>query len=546
MEDQRLLERERHQIEQILQLDNEELQVEEVDYLHDSDDDDNDDRDAINGHGGTEAFPEFTFNSSLASLHTYLGEVEDAHHRMAFLDGGAILNLPVFYLEGVVLFPEATLPLRVIQSNFIAAIERVLTHFDTPNTIGVVHVSLDSDSERLRFANIGTTAEIRQFRRLEDGSLNVLARGKQRFRLRRRWIDVEGVPCGEVQIIQEDLPLRAPRDAFGELAPRSTVQRHGLSCALASYTPCSRSFTSRDEEDDSASNSEESFERELSLREKKIHNAAIDSSESCSDEEMSGSEAEHQHSMSHLNDSDSLGSMHSDCEKENEKPASDIGKSSTSARESSESKELKRCRRNSSFNPMHRVSKAFWPYWVYSMYDSYCLAQKAAAMWKQIVGAPNMDGFVKNPDILSFYIASKIPVSESTRQELLEIDGISYRLRREIELLKSIDIIQCKNCKTVIAKHSDMLVMPNEGPFGAYVNPHGYVHEIMTLYRANGLALRGRAQTEYSWFPGYAWTISICATCETQLGWLFTATNRNLKPKSFWGIRCSQLADATR
>lgn len=542
MEDQRLLDNERHQIEQILQLDNEELQVEEVDYLPESDDD----RDAINDHGGYEAFAEFTFNSSLASLHTYLGEVEDAHHRMAFLDGGAILNIPVFYLEGVVLFPEATLPLRVIQSNFIAAIERVLTHFDTPNTIGVVHVSVDSGSDRLRFATIGTTAEIRQFRRLEDGSLNVLARGKQRFRLRRRWIDVEGVPCGEVQIIQEDLPLRTPRDAFGDLAPRNTIQRHSLSCALASYTSCSRPFTSRDEEDDSASNSEESFERELSLRERKIHQAAIGSSESCSDEEISGSEAEHQHAMSHQNDSDSLGFLHSDYEKESEKPSPDIGKSSTSAKDSSERKEFKGCRRNSSFNHMHGVSKAFLPYWVYSMYDSYCLAQKAAAMWKQIVGAPNMDGFVKNPDILSFYIASKIPVSESTRQELLEIDGISYRLRREIELLKSIDLIQCKNCKTVIAKRSDMLVMSSDGPLGAYVNPHGYVHEIMTLYRANGLALRGRAETEYSWFPGYAWTISICATCETQLGWLFTATNRNLKPRSFWGIRSSQLADATR
>lgn len=43
----------------------------------------------------------------------------------------------------------------------------------------------------------------------------------------------------------------------------------------------------------------------------------------------------------------------------------------------------------------------------------------------------------------------------------------------------------------------------------------------------------------------YAWTISICAACETQLGWLFTATNRNLKPRSFWGIRSSQLADPT-
>ena len=39
MEDQRLLDNERHQIEQILQLDNEELQVEEVDYLPESDDD---------------------------------------------------------------------------------------------------------------------------------------------------------------------------------------------------------------------------------------------------------------------------------------------------------------------------------------------------------------------------------------------------------------------------------------------------------------------------------------------------------------------------
>lgn len=57
--------------------------------------------------------------------------------------------------------------------------------------------------------------------------------------------------------------------------------------------------------------------------------------------------------------------------------------------------------------------------------------------------------------------------------------------------------------QTVIAKRSDMLVMSTEGPLSAYVNPHGYVHEIMTLYRANGLALRGRAETEYSWFPGY-------------------------------------------
>lgn len=73
-----------------------------------------------------------------------------------------------------------------------------------------------------------------------------------------------------------------------------------------------------------------------------------------------------------------------------------------------------------------------------------------ADMWKKIVGAPIMDGLVRKPDLLSFYIASKIPVPESTRQELLEIDGISYRLRREIELLESVNLIRCKICKVII------------------------------------------------------------------------------------------------
>lgn len=35
--------------------------------------------------------------------------------------------------------------------------------------------------------------QIRQYRRLEDGSLNAVTRGQQRFRLKRCWIDAEGV-----------------------------------------------------------------------------------------------------------------------------------------------------------------------------------------------------------------------------------------------------------------------------------------------------------------------------------------------------------------
>lgn len=36
----------------------------------------------------------------------------------------------------------------------------------------------------------------------------------------------------------------------------------------------------------------------------------------------------------------------------------------------------------------------------------------------------------------------------------------------------------------------------------AYVNPHGYIHETLTVYKASNLSLSGRPSTEHSWFPG--------------------------------------------
>lgn len=78
------------------------------------------------------------------------------------------------------------------------------------------------------------------------------------------------------------------------------------------------------------------------------------------------------------------------------------------------------------------------------------LCPNLADKWKQIMGLPSMDVHVTKPDCLSFYIASRIPVSESTRQELLDIDGTSYRLRRVIELLENFDHVRCKSCQVII------------------------------------------------------------------------------------------------
>ena len=34
----------------------------------------------------------------------------------------------------------------------------------------------------------------------------------------------------------------------------------------------------------------------------------------------------------------------------------------------------------------------------------------------------------------------------------------------------------------------------------------------------------------------YAWTIAECQQCHCHMGWLFTATDKKLKPSRFWAL----------
>lgn len=62
---------------------------------------------------------------------------------------------------GIVLFPEDTLPLRVLQPRFKAAVERAIKSEDAPNTLGVIHVRARPEDGQVTVASVGTTAEVR-------------------------------------------------------------------------------------------------------------------------------------------------------------------------------------------------------------------------------------------------------------------------------------------------------------------------------------------------------------------------------------------------
>ncbi len=55
----------------------------------------------------------------------------------------------------------------------------------------------------------------------------------------------------------------------------------------------------------------------------------------------------------------------------------------------------------------------------------------------------------------------------------------------------------------------------------SFVNPHGYLFRIGCFREAPGCTQRGEEHAEYSWFPGYRWTMAPCAHCKTHLGWSF-------------------------
>ena len=62
--------------------------------------------------------------------------------------------------------------------------------------------------------------------------------------------------------------------------------------------------------------------------------------------------------------------------------------------------------------------------------------------------------------------------------------------------------LTCVQCGNVIADFADIFSMSVEGPQGTFVNPGGYVHEMLTLTKATNLTYYSRPSTDHSWFPG--------------------------------------------
>ncbi|VDD88036.1 unnamed protein product [Enterobius vermicularis] len=148
-------------------------------------------------------------------------------------------------------------------------------------------------------------------------------------------------------------------------------------------------------------------------------------------------------------------------------------------------------------------------------------------------GLSNLDT-VKGLTSFSFWVAANIPVDTVIRLALLEESCTDRRIINECLHLRKINRIVCKRCGTFLCSLSDIISISTEGNSALYVNPSGYVHDMFTVSKLNSTTPQGNPSAEFSWFPGYEWTIHNCACCRNFIGWRFTS--KSLKPRYFYGI----------
>ncbi|CAL8106858.1 unnamed protein product [Calicophoron daubneyi] len=181
-----------------------------------------------------------------------------------------------------------------------------------------------------------------------------------------------------------------------------------------------------------------------------------------------------------------------------------------------------------------------YPFWVYRQYDvSYLVTaiQTELLSWNDTWNVHKFRPELAVP--FSFWLVQNLPMPGQLKAYLLGINHVVQRLRALLDIIRRSSSCVCGMCDSQITSNRYIVCLAQEGSFQTYVNPAGILHDMVTVSQVvdSSVTSIGSPSSEYSWFPGYSWTITNCSRCSQHLGWLFTADKDELRPRRFWGIR---------
>jgi len=96
--------------------------------------------------------------------------------------------------------------------------------------------------------------------------------------------------------------------------------------------------------------------------------------------------------------------------------------------------------------------------------------------------------------------------------------------------------VRCGSCGAEITSERAVTEVQGKADH-TFFNPAGVIFEIRCYSAAPGCEVLGQPTTEFSWFPGYAWSYALCGACGDHLGWQFEGGG-----PAFLGLIRSKLA----
>ena len=125
-------------------------------------------------------------------------------------------ELALFPLS-TVLFPGGPLRLRIFEPRYLDMVRHCLKE---SRAFGVLLILEGEEAgEAVSVAESGTSARVVDFDTLPDGLLGIDCIGEQRFRVRKRWQQGDGLNVAQVDYLPDDPPCALPADLahLGEL-----------------------------------------------------------------------------------------------------------------------------------------------------------------------------------------------------------------------------------------------------------------------------------------------------------------------------------------
>ncbi|CAB3225598.1 unnamed protein product [Arctia plantaginis] len=188
------------------------------------------------------------------------------------------------------------------------------------------------------------------------------------------------------------------------------------------------------------------------------------------------------------------------------------------------------------------ASSSPWPPFVHDIFNYQRLRKSIQDFFTSI----KIDKMPDDPVLLSFMVASNLVLSLGDCLALFVVDNALLRLHLAVGFIKRKNTLCCLSCLTEITDRNHVFPMSSEGVTGNYVNLGGHVHDVLTVREVRNVNLSGLPTDEYSWFPGYAWTIATCEHCDSHVGWRFEALKPTLRPQRFYGLCRHNLQPHTR